>query len=350
MLEGLKIIEMATYVAAPAAGGMLRDWGAEVIKIEPLAGCPMRKFFEGLPFDYKNNCEILYPAINELKSFPKKEKIIIFTGKLNSSKGYDIFGKAILNILEKFKDWKAFAIGNERRETHNFKHNNFKVIDWLPHEKILGFYKKCSISVVCSRWQEPFGRTAMESAAYGCATITSNRGGLCETFNNNLVLDDLSVAALEKLIGIYKDKNQILSVRLKALDILSNNNQSPILKTSLEQTIINTEAYPLTMAIFRIFRASRHYRREILDKMALGSDAMLDLGNLYTAALPAWMAAGFEQALDENIELAGQEILTLGYGSGDAAEIIPMRVTDTWREAAKLINFSKIERNLNEPP
>ena len=47
--------------------------------------------------------------------------------------------------------------------------------------------------------------------------------------------------SLEKLIGIYKDKNQILSVRLKALDILSNNSKSPILKSSLEETIINTE-------------------------------------------------------------------------------------------------------------
>ena len=124
-------------------------------------------------------------------------------------------------------------------------------------------------------------------------------------------------------------------------DLIHEMQSKPRVSDLAQQTIINTEAYPLTMAIFRIFRASRHYRREILDKMALGSDAMLDLGNLYTAALPAWMAAGFEQALDENIELAGQEILTLGYGSGDAAEIIPMRVTDTWREAAKLINFSK---------
>jgi hydroxymethylglutaryl-CoA synthase len=31
------------------------------------------------------------------------------------------------------------------------------------------------------------------------------------------------------------------------------------------------EAYPLTMAVLRVFRASRHYRREILDKLALGS-------------------------------------------------------------------------------
>ena len=76
----------------------------------------MQKFFEGLPFDYKNNCEILYPAIKNLKNFPKKEKIIIFTGKLNSSKGYDIFGKSIIKILEKHKNLEALAIVNEPRE------------------------------------------------------------------------------------------------------------------------------------------------------------------------------------------------------------------------------------------
>ena len=100
------------------------------------------------------------------------------------------------------------------------------------------------------------------------------------------------------------------------------------------------EAYPLTMAALRAFRASRHYRKEILDKLALGSDTMLDLGNLYTAALPAWMAAGFEQALDENSLSAGEEVLTLGYGSGDAAEVIPFFMADGWREATKKIRFA----------
>jgi hydroxymethylglutaryl-CoA synthase len=104
---------------------------------------------------------------------------------------------------------------------------------------------------------------------------------------------------------------------------------------------LNYEAYPLTMGIFRIFRASRRYRREILDKLALGSDTMLDLGNLYTAALPAWIAAGFEQAVDENRDLTGEELLTLGYGSGDAAEVIPFVVADGWREATAKILFGK---------
>ena len=31
------------------------------------------KFFEGLPYKYRNNCDILYPAIKPLKKFPKKE-------------------------------------------------------------------------------------------------------------------------------------------------------------------------------------------------------------------------------------------------------------------------------------
>ena len=158
------------------------------------------KFFEGLPYKNKNNCEILYPAIKQLKKFPKKEKLIMFCGKLNSSKGYDLFGNAIIRILDKYMDWKAIAIGNEPREKFNFKHKNFKILDWSSHKKTLEFYSKASISVVPSRWLEPFGRTAMESAAYGCATITTRNGGLPETFNNNLYLEDITSKGLYILI------------------------------------------------------------------------------------------------------------------------------------------------------
>ena len=56
MLEGVKVIEMATYVAAPSAGGIMSDWGADIIKIEPLSGCPMRKFYaSAMTDDYPDN-------------------------------------------------------------------------------------------------------------------------------------------------------------------------------------------------------------------------------------------------------------------------------------------------------
>lgn len=41
-LSGVRVIEYANFVAAPVCGRLLADWGAEVIKIEPLEGDTMR--------------------------------------------------------------------------------------------------------------------------------------------------------------------------------------------------------------------------------------------------------------------------------------------------------------------
>ena len=45
MLEGIRVVEMGLWVAGPAAAGLLADWGADVIKVEPPSGDPMRAFF-----------------------------------------------------------------------------------------------------------------------------------------------------------------------------------------------------------------------------------------------------------------------------------------------------------------
>ncbi len=36
ILEGIKVVDLSTYIAMPAATAMFADWGAEVIKVEPL--------------------------------------------------------------------------------------------------------------------------------------------------------------------------------------------------------------------------------------------------------------------------------------------------------------------------
>ena len=102
---------------------------------------------------------------------------------------------------------------------------------------------------------------------------------------------------------------------------------------------LNNDAYPLTMAVLQAFRQSDDFAANVLDKLALGSTAMRDLGNLYTAALLAWLAAGFEEALTSELPIAGDEFLTMGYGSGDAAEVIPFYVVDGWQDAAGRIRF-----------
>jgi crotonobetainyl-CoA:carnitine CoA-transferase CaiB-like acyl-CoA transferase len=50
-MEGIKVVELGVWVAGPAAGGILADWGADVIKIEPPTGDPGRLFGRMLGLD-----------------------------------------------------------------------------------------------------------------------------------------------------------------------------------------------------------------------------------------------------------------------------------------------------------
>ena len=44
LLQGLKVVEMATWVAGPSAAAVLADWGAEVVKVESPIGDATRAF------------------------------------------------------------------------------------------------------------------------------------------------------------------------------------------------------------------------------------------------------------------------------------------------------------------
>ncbi len=68
---------------------------------------------------------------------------------------------------------------------------------------------------------------------------------------------------------------------------------------------------------------------------------MMHMGNLYTAALPAWLAAGILEAQEQQAELSGHKLLLVGYGSGDAAETVVAKVTPNWRQAAAKIGLAK---------
>ncbi|WP_167096841.1 CaiB/BaiF CoA-transferase family protein [Mycobacterium sp. DL592] len=50
-LDGIRVVELGVWVAGPAAGGILADWGADVVKIEPPAGDPARMFGRMLGID-----------------------------------------------------------------------------------------------------------------------------------------------------------------------------------------------------------------------------------------------------------------------------------------------------------
>mgnify|MGYP001158442677 FL=1 len=158
MLEGLKVIEMATYVAAPAAGAMLRDWGAEVIKVEPLNGCPMRRFFEGM----KSNVPIEGNPIFTLDNRGKKGISI----NTSDEKGADI-------VRELIKDADIFLTNVRPQSLESAK---------LDHESLLKENPKliyCSLTGYGLEGEEK-NRPGFDVAAYwsrsGMAHLTQRKG------------------------------------------------------------------------------------------------------------------------------------------------------------------------------
>ena len=99
-----------------------------------------------------------------------------------------------------FPAWEVEVVGDEAREKIKFNHPRFNLNGFQNHNYVQKLYKKTSIAVICSRWEEPFGRTSLEAASNGCAIIISDRGGLPETTDNALILRKLNESQLYKLI------------------------------------------------------------------------------------------------------------------------------------------------------
>ena len=176
------------------------------------------RFFENID-EQDNKTEIIYHSVYKRK---KKSKInqIIFVGKLNHSKGYDIYKNAIIKILNEFPNWRALSLGNESRRSIYINHKNHKEYGFLSHKKTLDKLDKSEIAVVPSRWEEPFGRVSLEATVSGCATIISNRGGLLETSDHVISIDNIDTNKLYKNIKVLiNDK-----IKRKKIQNLSRNN------------------------------------------------------------------------------------------------------------------------------
>jgi glycosyltransferase involved in cell wall biosynthesis len=209
------------------------------------SGWSKKRFLTGLDEIYKKSEKliVIHQSTKKQKiNLKNKKNIITFVGKLNKAKGYDIFGSAILDILNKHKSWSAVVIGDEDREQHNFKHKNLINLGFQNHAKVLQIFKQTSISVVCSRWEEPFGRTSLEASSCGCAVIITNRGGLPETITNGVIVEKLNKPnvynAIEKLILSKKNRVNLQNLSLKNF-ILTDKHASKLIDNYRQKVLEN---------------------------------------------------------------------------------------------------------------
>ena len=190
------------------------------------------RFFLDLDLKLSAKTEIVYPSVNIQKA-KRKYKYITFVGRLNHSKGYDIFQESIQKILDEFPDWKSLSVGDEDRRSIYVNHNQHKELGFLSHKKTLDILSKSEIAVVPSRWEEPFGRTALEASSNGCATIITNKGGLTETTTQAIILKKLNV------INLYKEIKKLILDEKKRKLIQRNSRKYVMHKITANTKVID---------------------------------------------------------------------------------------------------------------
>ena len=170
------------------------------------------RFFIDTSTNIRNNYEVIYHGVLKKKNIDikKKQKNILFVGKLNENKGYDIF----VDVAKKFKkinsDWKFISIGNESRKTIFPDQNSVKEIGYVNNNKVLHYYEKSEIAIGNSKWDEPLGRIAIESSSRKCCPIISNVGGLIESKNIAVVLKKNNAASIIKILKKLTSDNNLL--------------------------------------------------------------------------------------------------------------------------------------------
>jgi UDP-glucose:(glucosyl)LPS alpha-1,2-glucosyltransferase len=179
----------------------------------------------------------------------ERRKTLLFVGRITTDKAPDVFIAACAQSLPHLPGWTARMIGGDRfgpdspetayvatmREAASRAGVAFA--GPRPHAEVLAAMAEAAIVVVPSRWDEPFGLTALEALASGAALITTGQGGLREVAGEaalfvppgdapataaailKLATDDAARAALAEagLAQAARFETEALADRLEAL-------------------------------------------------------------------------------------------------------------------------------------
>ena len=138
--------------------------------------------------------EVLHNCIDIAAVPPpvRRDNLILFAGRVVPDKAPDSFIQACALALPSLPGWRAEIIGADgmsatSRETDYVRRIRLQaatagvvMTGYRDHPLVLEAMTRAAIVVVPSRWNEPFGLTALEAIACGAPLIVSPRGGLPE--------------------------------------------------------------------------------------------------------------------------------------------------------------------------
>lgn len=160
--------------------------------------------------DIKTKMAVIYNPCIEPETLPynKRSNTIIFSGKLNHNKGYDILLKAFSLIYKDYPKWELIFMGDGEIDKATSLATELKI---NSKTKFMGYttgkdkdeiYKNASILCLCS-YKEGLPMAVIEAWSYGIAVITTPAGGLSE-----IIIDGKNAITFN--FGNYKELAQKL--------------------------------------------------------------------------------------------------------------------------------------------
>jgi UDP-glucose:(glucosyl)LPS alpha-1,2-glucosyltransferase len=165
---------------------------------------------------------VVLPNCIDLSTLPmprQREQLILFIGRVVPEKAPDAFVAACAVALPRLPGWRAEIIGADRSRADSPDTRFVRSVreaaraagvtlpGYRDHPEVLAALAQAAIVVVPSRWQEPFGLSALEAMASGAALICSPRGGLPEVAGDAaLYADPDDPAALaDAMVALARD-------------------------------------------------------------------------------------------------------------------------------------------------
>ncbi|MEE9323675.1 MAG: glycosyltransferase family 4 protein [Candidatus Aenigmarchaeota archaeon] len=123
------------------------------------------------------------------KKYGLEGTVVTFVGSISYHKGTDTLKGIIPKISNGDVSFLIVGDGPEKKKLMNFvKERNLRNVVFtdgrIPYSQIPGIYSASDIILFPSRWQEPFGRIAIESMASGKPVVASDIGAIRDIVEN----------------------------------------------------------------------------------------------------------------------------------------------------------------------
>lgn len=175
--QSRRYLPRASHVLCESEG--LRDW---VLRELPLDPARVSVAWLGVDTD---RFAREGPVLREITEAAGGRTCIVFGGRFEREKGFDVAIRAITPLLERREDVAAFLVGAGREKDHLLElaspvaaTGRFHVLRPIPHERLAEMYRAAAIYLMPTIRQEGSALSLVEAMACGCAVVASAIGGI----------------------------------------------------------------------------------------------------------------------------------------------------------------------------